>query len=433
MQRKDVSPDSDKKQNGLFKKFGIGLIGGLLGGALAFGGAYVIMDQNSSSSNSPTTNSVKDNKGDTKVTNVSLDVNSDVTKAVDKVKDSVVSVINLQSPSQNTDASGFGGLFGGNDGSESDNSKTDGSDLQAASEGSGVIYKKDGKTAYVVTNNHVVDQAKGLEVVLHDGTKVEGELVGTDSYTDLAVIKISSDKVDSIAEFGNSDNLKIGEPALAIGSPLGSAYANSVTQGIISSLNRNIQNENNGQAININAIQTDAAINPGNSGGPLVNIEGQVIGINSVKIVQSESQVSVEGMGFAIPSNDVVNIINQLEKSGKVTRPALGISMKDLSEVSTQQRKQVLNLPESVQTGVLVATVQTATPADKAGLERYDVITKIDGKEITSVTDLQSALYKKKVGDKMKITFYRDGKEQNVDVDLTIDQSALKTNKQTNE
>jgi len=429
MQKKDVTPNSDKKQNSLFKKFGIGLVGGLLGGALAFGGAYAIMGQNPSSSNSSTTtNSVKDNKGDTKVTNVSLDVNSDVTKAVDKVKDSVVSVINLQSPSQNSDASGFGSIFGGNDGSGSDDAESDGSDLQAASEGSGVIYKKDGKTAYVVTNNHVVDQAKGLEVVLHDGTKVEGELVGTDSYTDLAVIKISSDKVDSIAEFGNSDNLKIGEPALAIGSPLGSAYANSVTQGIISSLNRNIQNENNGQAININAIQTDAAINPGNSGGPLVNIEGQVIGINSVKIVQSESQVSVEGMGFAIPSNDVVNIINQLEKDGKVTRPALGISMEELTNVSTQQRKEILKLPESVQMGVLVRTVQTATPADKAGIERYDVITKIDDKDIDSVTDLQSALYKKKVGDKMKVTFYRDGKEQSVDVDLTIDQSALKQN-----
>lgn len=429
MQKKDVTPNSDKKQNGLFKKFGIGLVGGLLGGALAFGGAYVITGQTPSSSNSSTTtNSVKDNKGDTKVTNVNLDVTSDVTKAVDKVKDSVVSVINLQSPSQSTADGGFGSIFGGNDGSESDNSKADGSDLQAASEGSGVIYKKDGKTAYVVTNNHVVDQAKGLEVVLHDGTKVQGELVGTDSYTDLAVIKISSDKVDSIAEFGNSDKLKIGEPALAIGSPLGSAYANSVTQGIISSLNRNIQNENNGQAININAIQTDAAINPGNSGGPLVNIEGQVIGINSVKIVQSESQVSVEGMGFAIPSNDVVNIINQLEKEGKVTRPALGISMEELTNVSTQQRKEILKLPETVQMGVLVRSVQTATPADKAGLERYDVITKIDGKDISSVTDLQSALYKKKVGDKMKITFYRDGKEQSVDVDLTIDQSALKQN-----
>lgn len=429
MQKKDVTPDSDKKQNGLFKKFGIGLVGGLLGGALAFGGAYAIMGQNSPSSNSSTTTStVKDNKGDTKVTNVSLDINSDVTKAVDKVKDSVVSVINLQSPSQNSDANGFGSIFGGNDGSGSDNSESDGSDLQAASEGSGVIYKKDGKTAYVVTNNHVVDQAKGLEVVLHDGTKVEGELVGTDSYTDLAVIKISSDKVDSIAEFGNSDNLKIGEPALAIGSPLGSAYANSVTQGIISSVNRNIQNENNGQAININAIQTDAAINPGNSGGPLVNIEGQVIGINSVKIVQSESQVSVEGMGFAIPSNDVVNIINQLEKEGKVTRPALGITMEELTNVSTQQRKEILKLPESVQMGVLVRSVQTATPADKAGIQRYDVITKIDDKEITSVTDLQSTLYKKKVGDKMKVTFYRDGKEQSVTVDLTIDQSALKQN-----
>ncbi|MBO0474498.1 serine protease DO [Enterococcus sp. DIV0840] len=429
MQKKDVTPDSDKKQNGLFKKFGIGLAGGLLGGALVFGGAYAIMGQSPSSSNSPTTtNSVKDNKGDTKVTNVNLDVTSDVTKAVDKVKDSVVSVINLQSPTQNADDGGFGSIFGGNDGSEEDSSKSDGSDLQAASEGSGVIYKKDGKTAYVVTNNHVVDQAKGLEVILHDGTKVQGELVGTDSYTDLAVIKISSDKVDSIAEFGNSDKLKIGEPALAIGSPLGSAYANSVTQGIISSLNRNIQNENNGQAININAIQTDAAINPGNSGGPLVNIEGQVIGINSVKIVQAQSQVNVEGMGFAIPSNDVVNIINQLEKDGKVTRPALGISMEELTNVSTQQRKEILKLPESVQMGVLVRTVQTATPADKAGLEKYDVITKIDGEDISSVTDLQSALYKKKVGDKMKVTFYRDGKEQSVDVDLTIDQSALKQN-----
>ncbi|MGX7150024.1 S1C family serine protease [Enterococcus ureasiticus] len=429
MQKKDVTPDSDKKQNGLFKKFGIGLAGGLLGGALVFGGAYAIMGQSPSSSNSPTTtNSVKDNKGDTKVTNVNLDVTSDVTKAVDKVKDSVVSVINLQSPTQNADDGGLGSIFGGNDGNQEDSSKSDGSDLQAASEGSGVIYKKDGKTAYVVTNNHVVDQAKGLEVILHDGTKVQGELVGTDSYTDLAVIKISSDKVDSIAEFGNSDKLKIGEPALAIGSPLGSAYANSVTQGIISSLNRNIQNENNGQAININAIQTDAAINPGNSGGPLVNIEGQVIGINSVKIVQAQSQVNVEGMGFAIPSNDVVNIINQLEKDGKVTRPALGISMEELTNVSTQQRKEILKLPESVQMGVLVRTVQTATPADKAGLEKYDVITKIDGEDISSVTDLQSALYKKKVGDKMKITFYRDGKEQSVDVDLTIDQSALKQN-----
>lgn len=433
MQRKDVTPDSDKKQNGLLKKFGIGVLGGLVGGSLAFGAVYAFTDTNSSSStSSATTSSVKNNSGDTKVTNVNLDVTSDVTKAVDKVQNAVVSVINLQSASQTSDANSYGSLFGGNESDSSSNENSSGSDLQAASEGSGVIYKKDGNTAYLVTNNHVVDGAKGLEIILHDGTKVEGELVGTDSYTDLAVIKISSDKVDAVAEFGNSDNLKVGEPALAIGSPLGSDYANSVTQGIVSSVNRNIQNENNGQTININAIQTDAAINPGNSGGPLVNIEGQVIGINSVKIVQSDSQVSVEGMGFAIPSNDAVSIINQLESAGKVTRPALGITMEELTNVSTQQRKEILNLPDSVQLGVLVRSVQSATPADKAGLQRYDVITKIDDQAIESVSDLQSALYKKKVGDTIKITFYRDGKEQSANVDLTIDQSALKSNSNSN-
>ena len=175
-------------------------------------------------------------------------------------------------------------MFGGNEGTQ-DSSGNNGNDLEATSEGSGVIYKKDGKTAYVVTNNHVVDKAQGLEVVLSDGTKVKGELVGTDAYTDLAVIKISSDKVDQVAEFGNSSKITVGEPAIAIGSPLGSDYANSVTQGIISSVNRNITNKNeSGETININAIQTDVAINPGNSGGPLINIEGQVIGINSVKL-----------------------------------------------------------------------------------------------------------------------------------------------------
>ena len=191
----------------------------------------------------------------------------------------------MQSASNNSSADDpFEGLFGGNEGTQ-DSSGNNGNDLEAASEGSGVIYKKDGKTAYVVTNNHVVDKAQGLEVVLSDGTKVKGELVGTDAYTDLAVIKISSDKVDQVAEFGNSSKITVGEPAIAIGSPLGSDYANSVTQGIISSVNRNITNKNeSGETININAIQTDAAINPGNSGGPLINIEGQVIGINSVKI-----------------------------------------------------------------------------------------------------------------------------------------------------
>ncbi|MFS1125520.1 S1C family serine protease, partial [Enterococcus faecalis] len=251
-------------------------------------------------------------------------------------------------------------------------------------------------------------------------------------YSDLAVLKINSDKVETVASFGDSSALKVGEPAIVIGSPLGSEYANSVTSGIISSLNRQVTSTNeSNETVNINAIQTDAAINPGNSGGPLVNIEGQVIGINSSKIAstsESTSNVSVEGMGFAIPSNDVVNIINQLEKDGKVTRPALGITMVDLSAVSTQQQEQILKIPSSVTNGVIVTNVQTATPAEKAGLKQYDVITKIDDKEVSSGVELQSALYKKKVGDSVKITYYEGSKEKTTTVELTIDQSALKQN-----
>lgn len=424
MQKKDVTPKSNK--NNLIKKFGLGIAGGLLGGALVMGGTYAAINANilPSPSGSSAATTTTNSSGSTKVSNVSYNVSSDVTKAVQKAQNSVVSVINLQKAS-NSSSDAFGGMFGGNDSSDSSDSSNSG-ELEAASEGSGVIYKKDGKTAYLVTNNHVVDQAQGLEVVLADGTKVKGELVGTDSYTDLAVIKISSDKVDQVATFGDSSKLTVGEPAIAIGSPLGSDYANSVTQGIVSSVNRNITNQNDsGETININAIQTDAAINPGNSGGPLINIEGQVIGINSVKIVQSTSQVSVEGMGFAIPSNDVVTIINQLEKDGKVTRPALGITMSDLTGISSQQQEQILKIPSSVKAGVVIRSVETATPAEKAGLEKYDVITKIDGQEIDSMTDLQSALYQKKVGDKIEVTFYRGSDEKKVTVELTIDKSAL--------
>ena len=379
------------KNNSLWRKLGLGLVGGIVGGLLTAGIFYAAMGTGNNSSTTTTGN--QNSAGETVVENVKVNIDSDITKAVDKVQDAVVSVINLQSQNQ---SSGFGELFG----QQEESSSSDDSNLEAYSEGSGVIYKKDGNTAYVVTNNHVVDGQQGLEVLMKDGTKVKAELVGTDAYSDLAVLKINSDKVETVASFGDSSALKVGEPAIAIGSPLGSEYANSVTSGIISSLNRQVTSTNeSNETVNINAIQTDAAINPGNSGGPLVNIEGQVIGINSSKIAstsESTSNVSVEGMGFAIPSNDVVNIINQLEKDGKVTRPALGITMVDLSAVSTQQQEQILKIPSSVTNGVIVTNVQTATPAEKAGLKQYDVITKIDDKEVSSGVELQSALYRKK-------------------------------------
>lgn len=409
------------KSSSLVKKIGISLLSGVVGGALSFGGLYYIANGNQSSSSTSSVSSTN-SSGKTTVSNVTYNVTSDVTTAVSKVQDAVVSIINLQSTSSNDQ---LGGLFG----SDESNSSSNDSTLETASEGSGVIYKKSGDTAYIVTNNHVVEGQKELQVVLADGTKVTATLVGTDSYTDLAVLKISSSKVTTVATFGDSSALKVGEPAIAIGSPLGSEYANSVTEGIISSLNRQVTSTNDeGEAVNINAIQTDAAINPGNSGGPLINIEGQVVGINSSKIASSSSSssgVSVEGMGFAIPSNDVVTIINQLEENGKITRPALGISMYDLSSISSEQQEEILKVPSTVTQGVVILNVANGTPAEKAGLEKYDVITKIDGKDITSTTELRAALYAKSVGDTMKITFYRESKEKTVTVELTVDQSIL--------
>lgn len=345
----------------------------------------------------------------TTVSNTVYNTKSDTTKAVKEVQDAVVSVINYQKNSGSSYDQ-----YWSNDSNSSD------SEMQIYSEGSGVIYKKDGDSAYLVTNNHVIDGAEKLEIMLANGTKVVGELVGADTYSDLAVIKISSKNVDTVAEFADSTKLNVGEPAIAIGSPLGSEYANSVTEGIVSSLSRTVTSQNEeGETISTNAIQTDAAINPGNSGGPLINIKGQVIGINSSKIASSSSSssgVAVEGMGFAIPSNDVVSIINQLEENGKVIRPALGISMADLSQASTSAINE-LNLPDDVTSGIIVLGTQSGMPAD-GKLKKYDVITEIDGKKIESTSDLQSILYKHKKGDTIEITFYRGKDKKTVKLEL---------------
>ena len=357
--------------------------------------------------------SQKQNSGTTTTTTVSKTAvknENSTTQAVDKVKDAVVSVITYSSNSQNS-------LLG------SDETDTDTNAEQVYSEGSGVIYKKEGNTAYLVTNTHVINGAKKVDIRLADGTKVPGEIVGSDTYSDIAVVKIAADKVTTVAEFGDSSQLTVGETAIAIGSPLGSEYANTVTQGIVSSLNRNVSlKSEDGQAISTNAIQTDTAINPGNSGGPLINIQGQVIGITS-SMIASNGGTSVEGLGFAIPANDVINIIKQLEKDGKVTRPALGIHMVNLSNLSTTDL-QKLKLPGNVTSGVAVRSVQKNMPAN-GHLQQYDVITKIDDKAISSTTELQSALYSHSIGDSMTVTYYRDGKEETTTIKLDKSTSDL--------
>ena len=344
------------------------------------------------------------------VTQTAVNNENSTTQAVDKVKDAVVSIITYSGNSQ----SSFIGA---------DDTDTDSNTEQINSEGSGVIYKKDGDDAYLVTNTHVISGAKKVDIRLADGTKVPGEIVGSDTYSDIAVVKISSEKVSTVAEFGDSSQLAVGETAIAIGSPLGSEYANTVTQGIVSSLNRHVSlKSEDGQAISTNAIQTDTAINPGNSGGPLINIQGQVIGITSSKIA-SNGGTSVEGLGFAIPANDVKNIIKQLEKDGKVTRPALGIHMVNLTNLSTADL-QKLKLPDNVTSGVVVRSVQTNMPAN-GHLQRFDVITKVDDKAISSTTELQSALYSHSIGDSMTVTYYRNGKEETTKIKLDKSTSDL--------
>ncbi|MFR4638368.1 MAG: S1C family serine protease [Streptococcus parasanguinis] len=384
-----------KSSSNLLKKLGnitlifvVGFLGGILGTFLTL--------QNSHSS---TSNTESKQVHSTTVKTAYKNTTS-TSEAVDKVKNAVVSVITYSDSSNQ-------GLF----------EKEENSDSQISSEGSGVIYKKEGKYAYLVTNTHVINGAKKVDILLADGNKVPGEVVGSDVYSDIAVVRISADKAKAVAEFGDSNQLTVGETAIAIGSPLGTDYANSVTQGIISSQGRNVKlKADNGQNISTRALQTDAAINPGNSGGPLINIQGQVIGITSSKI-SNNGQTSVEGMGFAIPANDVVNIIKQLEEKGKVVRPALGIQMMDLSNLSTSDLSQ-LKLPEKISGGVLVrSTLENMPASDK--LQRYDVITKIDDTDIESTADLQSALYSHQINDTIKVTFYRDGKQQTTSIKLT--------------
>lgn len=372
------------------KAFISGLLGGILGSGIVACG-LIVYDQHVQKEEV-----AQLPQQETKVSNLEYNINTDATKIIDKVKGGVVSIVNLQKSSQE---------YGFNDQNLDTQDK-----LKAVGEGSGVIYKKDKNNAYVVTNNHVVANSDALQVILNNGQKLNATLVGRDEYTDLAVLKIKADKVETVLPFGNSNNIKVGESVLAIGSPLGSEYADSVTEGIISAKNRTITTKSeDGGTVSINAIQTDAAINPGNSGGPLINMAGQVIGINSIKISNDDNNTSVEGMGFSIPSNDAVNIINQLEKNGKIQRPALGITMINLEYVDDEQRKDLLKLPDEVTKGVVINKVQNDSPAKAAGIERYDVIVAVDGKEISSSTELQSQLYNKKIGDEMTLTIYHDG------------------------
>ena len=317
--------------------------------------------------------------------NVSVNVNSAITDIVDNVSDAVVGVVNLQE-------AGFWNETG------------------EAGTGSGVIYKKEGKNAFVVTNHHVIEGASQVEISLSDGTRVPAEILGSDALTDLAVLRVDSEKIKKVAEFGDSDAVKPGEPVIAIGNPLGLQFSGSVTQGIISGTERAIPIDENGDGQvdwNAEVLQTDAAINPGNSGGALINLDGKVIGINSMKIAQS----AVEGIGLSIPANHAIPIIEDLEKYSEVRRPFIGIGMRSLNEVSSYHKEQTLKLAEDVTDGVIVMSVVPVSPAAQAGLQEFDVITEFAGEKVKDIIELRKVLYDQDVGDSVEVIYYRNGEK----------------------
>lgn len=288
-----------------------------------------------------------------------------------------------------------------------------------AGTGSGVIISQEGDSAYVVTNNHVIENATEIEVSLENGETVEAELIGTDALSDIAVLKIAAEHVEAVLDFGDSDMLKAGEQVVAIGNPLGLEFSRTVTQGIISGVDRSINVQTSAGEWGLDVIQTDAAINPGNSGGALLNMQGKVIGINSLKISSNQ----VEGLGFAIPSNDVIPLVQEIIKSGEIERPYLGISMVELDQVP---RTYLKDLPNEVTGGVIVTNIDPESAAAQAGIEVEDIITEIDGKEVTSPQDLRKVLYTDlKVGDTINLHVYKGGQAKTVEVTL---KSSLKTN-----
>ena len=364
-----------------------GLAGVVIGALLVSAGFQ--MDNNDSNDGV-----ISNNKNIGKIQqSVSVDVSSSVTGAYEKAGDAVVGVTNIQEVS-------FYSQTG------------------EAGTGSGVVYKKDNGKAYIVTNHHVIEGASTIEVTLADGTKVNAKVLGSDVWTDLAVLEVDGSVVKTVAEFGDSEALKPGEPVIAIGNPLGLQFSGSVTQGIISGLERTIEIDINEDGIvdwNSEVIQTDAAINPGNSGGALVNLQGQVVGINSMKIAEN----AVEGIGLAIPINSAIPIIEDIETYGEVKRPYLGVSIAPVNQITQYHRENTFKLPSDVTEGVAIIEVEPSSPASQAGLKRYDVIIAMDDEKIADLASFRTHLYEsKKIGDQLDITVYRNGSKETITLTL---------------
>jgi len=310
-------------------------------------------------------------------------------KAIKLTRDQVVSVVNLQ---------------------KANNLLNESEVPEEVGIGSGVIYKVTDKEAFIVTNYHVIKDAQTVQVTLSNNKKVKAINVGRDEWTDLAVIKIPKGQLSGQVKFADSDKIIVGQTAIAIGSPLSQTFAGSVSQGIISGLNRAVPVDLDGDGLydwESNVIQTDAAVNPGNSGGALVNDRGELVGINAMKI----SLDNVEGISFAIPSNDVKKITAILETKHKIVRPELGVQAQDINNLQLDAVRQQLNVPADMKQGVIVMGVEGSSAAEAAGLQTQDIITSMDGKKLESLVQFRKILYyDHQKGDTLTMTVMRQGK-----------------------
>lgn len=284
------------------------------------------------------------------------------------------------------------------------------------STGTGFVYKKTGGKGYIMTNNHVVDDANNVKIIYSNGTTTTADILGKETYSDIAVLTVKDDTVLSVVSLGDSTKMRLGDTVFTIGSPLGSEYSGTVTRGILSNKDRLVAvSLTSGSTSDwiMKVLQTDAAINPGNSGGPLLNINGEVIGINSLKLVENE----IEGMGFAIPIEDAIYYAEILEKGEKISRPYMGIGMLDISNPYSL-RYYGINIDSSVTSGVVITEVEKNSPAYKAGLQKGDVIYQINDEDVNSIAEFRYVLYKSRPGDMITLKYYRGADKKSVNVKL---------------
>lgn len=284
-----------------------------------------------------------------------------------------------------------------------------------SSSGSGFIYKKDDVYGYILTNHHVIENADKVIITLSNDDQIEGTVTGSDKYLDLAVVRIDAKNVTKVAKIGTSENSNLGDTIFTVGSPVGYEYRGTVTRGTLSGKNRMVEvSINSTNDFVMKVLQIDAAINPGNSGGPLVNINGEVIGINSLKLVEDE----IEGMGFAIPIEYAMQFVEDLEKGNNLERPFIGITMLNTSDTYRLYQNGII-LDESIESGVVILSVSKDSGAEKAGLRKGDVILAINEAKVNNAAYLKYELYKCKAGDTVEITYQRDSKIKKANVTLT--------------